>query len=337
MKILITGGAGFIGSNLVRRVIETTQHSVVILDALTYAGNLANLAGCLDEGRSVFIKGSINDAELVQRILHEHAIDAVMHLAAESHVDRSILSAAPFIETNVTGTLVLLEAWRARSRGRFLHVSTDEVYGDLGVDDEPFTEESPLCPSSPYAASKAASDLLVGSFVRTYDMDCVITRCTNNYGPYQFPEKIIPLMTLNAIEGRSLPVYGDGLQSRDWIHVKDHCDGLLRALEHGTSGHVYNFGGGREEANIDLVQRIVAYLGADESLITHVKDRPVHERRYAIDSTLAMKELGWRPTIDFRNGLFATIDWYRDNSQWCNDVRSGEYRRFYEQQYQAEL
>lgn len=335
--LLITGGAGFIGSNLVRMVASAGQYRLIILDALTYAGNLENLSGVIDGTNVVFIHGSINDGDLHKRVFSDYSIDAVLHLAAESHVDRSIASAAPFIETNVTGTLCLLEAARAASVGRFVHVSTDEVYGTLGPDDAPFTEETPLQPNSPYSASKAASDLLVRAFVHTYGMECVTTRCSNNYGPYQFPEKLIPLMTLNALEGKSLPVYGDGRQVRDWLHVEDHCRGIMLALEHGRSGEVYNFGGYGERFNIDIVHRIIELTGADTSLIAHVTDRPGHDRRYAIDPRKATSELGWQPVHSVEEGLAATIDWYRNHSAWCESVRSGAYLEYYAKHYGTSL
>lgn len=335
--ILITGGAGFIGSNLTRMIAREGLHRVVVLDALTYAGNLENLAGVIDGMQVTFVYGSINDRMLVQRVMEQYNIDVVMHLAAESHVDRSIASAAPFVETNVSGTLALLEAARVVGVQRFVHVSTDEVYGTLGPEDAPFTEASIINPTSPYAASKAASDLLVMSFVKTHGLDAVITRCSNNYGAYQFPEKFIPLMTLNALEHRPLPVYGDGRQIRDWLHVDDHCTGLLLALEKGVSGQVYNFGGFGERYNIDVANEILRLSGGDISQIVHVEDRKAHDRRYAIDATKAEVALGWRPTTMFEAGLEQTVAWYRANSQWCDHVRTGEYRTYYEQHYHTSL
>ncbi|MCX6140075.1 MAG: dTDP-glucose 4,6-dehydratase [Candidatus Kapabacteria bacterium] len=335
--VLITGGAGFIGSNLVRSIAHAGQHRVVVFDALTYAGNLENLAGCIDGSAVSFVHGNILDADLVHRTMELHRIDAVIHLAAESHVDRSIASAAPFVETNVAGTLIMLEAMRTFGVSRFVHVSTDEVYGSLEPTDAPFTERSPINPTSPYAASKAASDLLVLSFVRTHGVDAVITRCSNNYGPYQFPEKFIPLMTLNALEKRPLPVYGDGKQIRDWIHVDDHCSGLLFALEKGRSGEVYNFGGAAERKNLAVVNEIVQLTGADPALITHGTDRKAHDRRYAIDATKAHNELGWTPMWSFEEGLKYTVEWYKAHPEWCGHVRSGEYRSYYEQHYKTSL
>jgi dTDP-glucose 4,6-dehydratase len=335
--LLVTGGAGFIGSNLVRMVAAADQYRLVILDALTYAGNLQNLEGVIDGERVVFVHGSITDSNLLDRVFNDIAIDAVLHLAAESHVDRSIASAAPFVETNVTGTLRLLEASRAASVKRFVHVSTDEVYGTLGPDDAPFTEETPLQPNSPYSASKAASDLLVRAFVHTYGMDCVTTRCSNNYGPYQFPEKLIPLMTLNALEGKQLPVYGDGRQVRDWLHVDDHCRGIMLALERGRSGQVYNFGGYGERFNIEIVRQIIELTGADESLIHYVTDRPGHDRRYAIDPRKSSSELGWQPLHSVEQGIADTIAWYRSNVTWCDNVRSGAYLEYYAKHYGTSL
>ncbi|MCS7301859.1 MAG: dTDP-glucose 4,6-dehydratase [Candidatus Kapabacteria bacterium] len=335
--VLVTGGAGFIGSNLVRWILHHRDWRVVNLDALTYAGNLENLRDVEQDPRYVFVHGRIEDAQLVTRLLEEYAVEGIIHCAAESHVDRSILSAAPFYETNVRGTLVLLEAARAYGIKRFLHVSTDEVYGSLGPDDPPFTEESPLKPNSPYAASKAAADCMVRAFVHTYNMPAIIARCSNNYGPYQFPEKLIPLMITNALADEPLPVYGDGHQVRDWIYVEDHCRGLVAAYEQGTDGEVYNFGGRSERRNIDVVRAILQLLGKPESLIRHVPDRPGHDRRYAIDCTKAERELGWTPTVTFEEGLAWTVEWYLHNRAWIESVRSGEYRRYYEQQYSWRL
>jgi dTDP-glucose 4,6-dehydratase len=335
--LLITGGAGFIGSNLVRMLARQGQYNVIILDALTYAGNLENLDGVIDGSAVKFVHGSITDVDCLAKLFAENTIDAVLHLAAESHVDRSIASAAPFVETNVTGTLRLLEAARAATIKRFVHVSTDEVYGTLGPDDPAFTEETPLQPNSPYSASKAASDMLVRAFVHTHGMDCVTTRCSNNYGPYQFPEKLIPLMTLNALEGKPLPVYGDGCQVRDWLHVEDHCRGIMLALERGRMGEVYNFGGYGERFNIDIVKAILEHTGADESLIRYVTDRPGHDRRYAINPHKSSSELGWQPLHSVEEGLAATVDWYRTNATWCESVRSGAYMEYYAKHYGTSL
>jgi dTDP-glucose 4,6-dehydratase len=333
-SILLTGGAGFIGSNLVRMLAGNDAYEVTVLDSLTYAGNLENIQDVVDGNRIRFVHGSITDRELIDRLLQESPYDAILHLAAESHVDRSIASAAPFVETNVVGTLTLLEAARHAGIRRFVHVSTDEVYGTLGPEDPAFTEETPLAPNSPYSASKAASDLLVRSFVHTHGMDAVTTRCSNNYGPFQFPEKFIPLMTLNAIEGRSLPGYGDGLQVRDWLHVEDHCRGIMLAYERGRSGEVYNFGGFGEEKNIVVAKAILKHVGKDETLLTYVTDRPGHDRRYAINPRKVQSELGWVPEWSFEDGLRSTVQWYQDNSAWCENVRSGEYRSYYQRQYE---
>lgn len=331
--VLVTGGAGFIGSNLIRYIIAHRDWRVVNLDALTYAGNLENLRDVERNERYHFVHGRIEDAVLVRRVLEQYNVGGIIHCAAESHVDRSILSAEPFIETNVRGTLVLLEAARAHGVERFIHVSTDEVYGSLGPDDPPFTEESPLRPNSPYAASKAAADCLVRAFVHTYGFPAIITRCSNNYGPYQFPEKLIPLMITNALENKPLPVYGDGQQVRDWIYVEDHCRGLVAAYERGRVGETYNFGGQSERRNIEVVRAILRALGKPESLIEYVADRPGHDRRYAIDCRKALQELRWAPTVAFEEGLERTIDWYQRNQAWIDSVRTGDYRRYYQEQY----
>lgn len=336
-RVLVTGGAGFIGSNLVRMMVESGRYDVIVYDALTYAGNLENLSDVLTSGRCVFELGSICDTERVRDVLARYQPSSILHLAAESHVDRSIASASPFIETNVMGTLVLLEAARAYPSMRFVHVSTDEVYGTLGPNDAPFTEHTPLDPTSPYAASKAASDLLVQSFVRTHGVDAVVTRCSNNYGPYQFPEKFIPLMTLNALEGRSLPIYGDGQQVRDWLHVDDHCRGILAALDRGVTGEVYNFGGSSERTNEAMVTAILAQTGASENLKTYVTDRKAHDRRYAINAEKAHRELGWTPMVTFEQGLHDTITWYMEHRTWSDNVRSGGYRTYYETHYNTTL
>ncbi len=333
-SVLVTGGAGFIGGNLVRLLLrERPDWTVVNLDKLTYAGNLESLADLKGNPRHQFVRGDIANAELVEHLLSAHKVDAILNLAAESHVDRSILGPGIFVETNVGGTQVLLD--EARKAGvRFVQVSTDEVYGSLGATGK-FTELTPLDPSSPYSSSKAAADLLALSYKRTFGLDVVVTRCSNNYGPYQFPEKLIPLMIANALEGKKLPVYGDGMQIRDWIHVDDHARGILAALERGTSGEVYNFGSENEHPNLFIVRELIKLLGRDETLIEYVKDRPGHDRRYAIDAQKAQGALGWRPQIPFAAGLGRTVDWYRENRGWWERIRTGAYRRYYEENYGA--
>jgi dTDP-glucose 4,6-dehydratase len=333
MNLLLTGGCGFIGSNLVRLLLaERPGLRVVNLDKLTYAGNAENLADLVGNPRYRFVRGDIGNGELVAELVRSEKIDAIVHLAAESHVDRSILSPAVFIETNVRGTQVLLEAARELGVERFLHVSTDEVYGSLGPTGL-FSEETPLAPSSPYSASKAGSDLLALAYAHTFGMDVVVTRCSNNYGPYQFPEKLIPLMIANALEDKPLPVYGDGQNVRDWIHVEDHARGLLAALEQGKRGEVYNFGASSERRNLDIVKGVLRLVGKPESLIQYVKDRPGHDRRYAIEAAKAKRELGWAPRHRFEEALAATVAWYREHRGWWERIRSGEYLRYYDEQY----
>ena len=333
MNVLVTGGCGFIGSNLVRWLLrERPAWRVVNLDKLTYAGNAESLADLREEPRHRFVKGDVCDGDLVRRLFEEERFGAVMHLAAESHVDRSIHTPSVFVETNVGGTQVLLEAARAAGGTRFLHVSTDEVYGSLGPTGF-FTEESPLAPSSPYSASKAGSDLLALAYARTFGVPVLVTRCSNNYGPYQFPEKLIPLMIANALRDQPLPVYGDGLNVRDWIHVEDHCAGLCAALERGQPGEVYNLGGSNERQNLDIVHGILDLLGKPRSLVRFVADRPGHDRRYAIDAAKARRELGWAPRRPFQDGLRATVAWYRENRGWWERILSGEYRGWYERNY----
>jgi len=333
-SVLVTGGAGFIGSNFVHLLHEERPDlRVVNFDALTYAGNLANLEGIEEGDGYAFVRGDIAEPDDVKR-----AFDAcegevrVVHLAAESHVDRSIQSGLPFVRTNVTGTQVLLDMSRERGVKQFVHVSTDEVYGSLGKTGA-FTEETPLAPNSPYSASKAASDLLVRAAFQTHGFPGVITRCSNNYGPYQFPEKLIPLMIANAQEDRKLPVYGDGMQVRDWLFVRDHCTALLAALESGTPGAVYNIGGENEYPNIQIVRMILAEIGKPESLIQFVEDRPGHDRRYAIDASRIRTELGWQPGLSFEDGMPLTIAWYQSHLEWLQGVRTGAYRDYYRRQY----
>jgi dTDP-glucose 4,6-dehydratase len=335
MNVLLTGGSGFIGSNLVRLLLaERPDWRVVNLDKLTYAGNAESLADLEGHPRYRFVRGDICNGELVADVCQTERIDGVMHLAAESHVDRSILAPAVFIETNVRGTQVLLEAARELGVKRFLHVSTDEVYGSLGPTGL-FTEETPLAPSSPYSASKAGSDLLALAYAHTFRVPVVVTRCSNNYGPYQFPEKLIPLMIANALRDLPLPVYGDGMNVRDWIHVEDHCRGLLAAFERGAGGEVYNLGASSERHNIDIVRRVLALVGKPESLIRYVKDRPGHDRRYAIDSRKAQARLGWAPRHRFEEALAETVRWYVEHRGWWERIISGEYLEYYEKQYGA--
>lgn len=338
MNLLVTGGAGFIGSNFVR--LQRQRHPkdrLVVLDALTYAGNLHNLDDLRDDPGLTFVRGDIGDGPLVEGLLREHRVDAVAHLAAESHVDRSISGPLPFIQANVVGTTTLLEAARRVGVGRFLHVSTDEVYGDLGPDDPAFSEDTPLAPRSPYAASKAASDHLVLAYAHTYKFPALISRCSNNYGPFQFPEKLIPLMIINALADQPLPVYGDGSNVRDWIHVLDHCHGLDLCLRAGREGRVYNLGGLCERRNLDIVHTILDHLGKPRSLIRFVTDRPGHDRRYAMNITRAREELGFTPQHDLAQGLAATVDWYRAHRGWWQVVQSGAYRSYYDALYGARL
>lgn len=330
MKLLITGGAGFIGSNFVHYVLaHHGDWRVTVLDKLTYAGNLRNLACAMEDSRFQFIRLDVCDAAVVDAI---GGCDAVVHFAAESHVDRSIEDGTPFVRTNVEGTWRLVEACRKSGVGRFLHVSTDEVYGSLGSEGA-FTETSPLQPTSPYAASKAASDVLVLSAVKTHGFPAIITRSTNNYGPYQFPEKFIPLMISQALAGESLPIYGDGKNIRDWIHVGDHCRALDQILRSGRDGEVYNVGGGSEFENIAVARRILQLLGRPESSLKFVADRLAHDRRYALDCTKLKSSLGWQPRWRFEDGLADTLRWYQENSDWLEETRSGEYQKYFERHY----
>jgi dTDP-glucose 4,6-dehydratase len=331
-EVLVTGGSGFIGSNLVRRALEKLPAlGVVNLDALTYAGNPENLADLEANSRYRFVKGDIADERDVARAF-EGEIVSVIHLAAESHVDRSIHDAGAFVRTNVLGTQRLLDASRAKGLARFVHVSTDEVYGSLGPTGK-FTEDSPLAANSPYSASKAGSDLLVRAAWHTHRLPACITRCSNNYGPYQFPEKLLPLCITNAFEDRPIPVYGDGHNVRDWLYVEDHCDALLRVLEAGEPGEVYNIGGDNEVENVTLVRSVLKLLGKPESLLTFVKDRPGHDRRYAIDASKMRRALGWSPAHRFEQALAKTLEWYRQHDSWWRRVKSGAYRDYYRRQY----
>jgi dTDP-glucose 4,6-dehydratase len=348
--LLVTGGAGFIGSNFVLSTIAETGEAIVNLDKLTYAGNLRNLAALAGDARHVFVQGDVGDGALVRRLLAQHRPRAVVHFAAESHVDRSIHGPADFVQTNVVGTFNLLEEARAywsvlpepeRALFRFLNVSTDEVYGSLGPADPAFTEQTPYAPNSPYAASKAAADHLVRAYRHTYGLPALTTNCSNNYGPYQFPEKLIPLMVHNALAGKPLPVYGDGSNVRDWLHVADHCAAVRLVLERGKPGETYNIGGKAETTNLALVKTLCALLddaaprkqGRYAELIAFVEDRPGHDRRYAIDTTKIERELGWRPAEIFESGMRKTVRWYLDNAGWVEDVTSGAYRNWVEKNY----
>lgn len=362
--ILVTGGAGFIGSNFVLQWCARNNEPVLNLDALTYAGNLANLQSLEGSEQHLFVQGDIGDAALLGQLFAEHKPRAVVHFAAESHVDRSITGPEAFVETNVMGTFRLLEAARAYWNGlnatdkkafRFLHVSTDEVYGTLGANDPAFTETTPYAPNSPYSASKAASDHLVRSYHHTFGMPVLTTNCSNNYGPFHFPEKLIPLMIVNALAGKALPVYGDGQQIRDWLYVEDHCSGIRRVLEAGTLGETYNIGGWNEKANIDIVHTVCALLdelapaasrgvintvtGAPveqyAELISYVTDRPGHDRRYAIDARKIERELGWKPAETFDTGIRKTVQWYLANQEWVTGVMDGSYRDWVQQQYEV--
>jgi len=331
MKLLVTGGAGFIGSNFVQYILKTyPEDEVVTLDALTYAGNLENLKAVEKDSRHQFVKGDIGDGTLVDGLVAN--CDAVVHFAAESHVDRSIMSPGAFVETNVHGTYVLLEAAKKYNK-RFHHVSTDEVFGALAPDDAPFNEMTAYDPRSPYSASKAASDHLVRVYFHTYGLPVTISNCSNNYGPYHFPEKLIPLAITNLMEGKTVPVYGDGLQVRDWLYVEDHCQAIDLVLRKGKIGETYCIGGDAEETNIAIVKKLLALLGKDESAIEYVTDRPGHDRRYAIDFSKIKNELGWQPTVTLEEGLIKTVEWFKANEAWWQRVKSGEYQEYYEKQY----
>lgn len=332
MKLLVTGGAGFIGSNFVHHILNTyPEYEVVTLDDLTYAGNLENLKAAEGNPKHRFVKGSIADAALVDGLVAES--DIVVHFAAESHVDRSIMNPGAFVETNVHGTYVLLEAARKNNK-RFHHVSTDEVFGALGTDDAPFDELTPYDPRSPYSASKAASDHLVRAYFHTYGLPVTISNCSNNYGPYHFPEKLIPLAITNLLEGKSVPVYGDGLQVRDWLYVGDHCRAIDLIIHQGKLGETYCIGGNAETENIVLVKQLLKLLGKDDSSIEYVKDRAGHDRRYAINFVKIKNELGWEPTVTLEAGLAKTVEWFQQNENWWKNVKSGEYQKYYSEQYE---
>ncbi|MFN0158928.1 MAG: dTDP-glucose 4,6-dehydratase [Bacteroidota bacterium] len=331
--LLVTGGAGFIGSNFIRYMLDTRPDlHIVNFDKLTYAGNLESLEDVSSHPNYHFVRGDICQRVEVDGVWKRFSVDTVVHFAAESHVDRSILGATVFVETNVLGTQILLDVAKGREVERFLHVSTDEVYGSLGLTGK-FTEATPLHPNSPYAASKASSDMLTLAYHHTFGLPVLVTRCSNNYGPYQFPEKLIPLMIMNALNDKPLPVYGDGLNVRDWLYVEDHCRAIERVLDNGRVGEVYNIGGNNEWKNIDIVRLLLKQLKKPESLITFVKDRLGHDRRYAIEATKMMTELDWAPVASFETGLATTIDWYLSHRTWCDHVMSGEYKEYYQKQY----
>jgi dTDP-glucose 4,6-dehydratase len=336
--ILVTGAAGFIGSNFVRLLVQQrTDAKIIALDKLTYCGNLANLQGVLSD-RVIFVRGDICDPDLLSAVWDQHKITHVVNFAAETHVDRSILGSGPFVQANVVGTQVLLDVAKARNVEKFLQVGTDEVYGSLPEDkpDLKFTEDTPLQPNSPYSASKAAADCLVRSYFHTFNLPVLITRCSNNYGPYQFPEKVIPLFVTNLMEGKKVPLYGDGMNIRDWLHVQDHCEAILAVLMRGTPGEVYNIGGNNEITNRKLTETILKEMGKNwADSVTPVKDRPGHDRRYAIDASKIKNELGWEPKHRFEQSIKTTIQWYKDHQDWWRAIKSGEYLKYYEQQYAA--
>ncbi len=333
MRLLVTGGAGFIGSNFIRYMLRNDPDLFILnLDKLTYAGNLENLREMESHPHYRFVKGDIGNRELVAYLLREYDIDTVVNFAAESHVDRSIMEPDLFLRTNVLGTQALLDAAKETGVKKYLQISTDEVYGSLGEEGY-FTEETPLAPNSPYSASKASADLIVRAYHETYGMNVNITRCSNNYGPYHFPEKLIPLMITNALENKPLPVYGDGGNIRDWLHVEDHARAIDLVLRRGKPGEVYNIGGHNEWRNIDIVKLILKELGKSEELIRFVPDRPGHDRRYAIDPTKIRRELGWEPQYTFEKGIRETIRWYLDNREWWERVKSGDYQEYYAKQY----
>ncbi|HPN83719.1 MAG TPA: dTDP-glucose 4,6-dehydratase [Victivallales bacterium] len=333
-NILVTGGAGFIGANFVKYLLRKQRDILVVnYDALTYAGNLESLSDLLEEKRHIFIHGDIRDQSKIEKTLVENQIEGVINFAAESHVDRSIDNPGEFIQTNVVGTLNLLATARKLGIKRFLQISTDEVYGSLSSEEAAFTEDTQIRPNSPYSASKASADHLVRAYHHTFGMDTLITRCSNNYGPLQFPEKMIPLCINNAFCGKKIPVYGDGMQIRDWLYVEDHCEAIWKVFLKGKSGEVYNIGGDNQMTNIDLVRTILKTCGRDDSLISFVKDRPGHDRRYAINFSKIKKELDWKPKHDFASGIVSTVKWYSENREWLDHLTSGEYKSYYEKMY----
>ena len=336
MKLLVTGGAGFIGSNFVLFMLQQhPDYEIINVDALTYAGNIENLKSIEHNPKHTFVKVDITDAQAIEQLMQQD-IDVVVNFAAESHVDRSILEPDVFVKTNVLGTQVLLDASKKYNVSKFVQVSTDEVYGSLGATGL-FTEETPLAPNSPYSASKAGGDLLVRAYHETFGLSVNITRCSNNYGPYQFPEKLIPLMISHALSDKALPVYGDGLNVRDWLYVEDHCSAIDLVIHQGRNGEVYNIGGNNERTNVHIVETILAELGKPKSLITYVQDRPGHDRRYGIDPTKTMQELGWKPKHSFETGIKETIQWYLKNKDWWTRIQSGAYQEYYTQQYGGRL
>jgi dTDP-glucose 4,6-dehydratase len=336
-NILITGGAGFIGSNFIELILSTRYYNIVNIDALTYAGNLENLKG-LEEKYSnyKFAKANILDKNIIKKILQDNEIDTIINFAAESHVDRSILDSSPFLDTNVKGTLNLLDLANELKIQKFIQISTDEVYGSLGAEGF-FTEQTPLNPNSPYSASKTSADMFALAYHHTYGTPVLITRCSNNYGPKQFPEKLIPLIISNCLENKQIPVYGDGLNVRDWIYVNDHNLAILDVLEKGKIGQVYNIGSSNEKTNIEIVKTILNILGKSEELITYVKDRPGHDKRYAIDSSKIQNELGWSPKMNFENGIKQTIEWYLNNQNWIKNIKNGDYMSYYEKNYSIKM
>lgn len=332
-NILVTGGAGFIGSNFIHYIFNNyDEYKIVNLDKLTYAGNLKNLSSIQNHNNYRFYNGDICNQEFVEYIFRKENIDTVINFAAESHVDRSIISSLSFVATNINGTRTLLDVSKKYQVEKYLQVSTDEVYGSLG-DEGKFTEETPLAPNSPYSASKASADLMVRAYYHTHKLPVLITRCSNNYGPYQFPEKLIPLMIINALNDKELPVYGDGMNVRDWIFVEDHCEGIFNVLQNGKIGEVYNLGGNSEKPNIEIVKLLLKILNKPETLIKFVKDRPGHDRRYAIDFSKAERELGWKPKHTFEESLNKTVEWYLTHQEWWKEIISGEYKNYYQKWY----
>lgn len=329
--VLVTGGCGFIGTNFVRRMLERYDYNIINLDKLTYAGNLENLKDCEKNDRYTFVRGDIASVNDLEKAFSQ-PIDIIVNFAAESHVDRSIIDPDSFIRTNINGTFNLLEMARKKNTRRFVQISTDEVYGSLG-DTGAFREDTPLSPNSPYSASKTSADLIAMAYFKTFGMPVIITRCSNNYGPYQFPEKLIPLIITNALADKELPVYGDGLNVRDWIHVKDHCAAIDLVVHKGETGNVYNIGASNERTNIEIVKLVLAILGKPESLIRYVKDRPGHDRRYAMDSGKISAELGYGPSVDFAQGMRETVEWYVANRQWWERIKTGAYLEYYEKMY----